>query len=134
MRGDLVADTPGEARPTLHLPDQAQHLHGTRTRPGHNFMDYSYDRCMNQFTPGQVARMRQRGVLPGGGTRRPSVSGVTVTKDALPASSPSSPEYRVLSAGIFALIVGIAFEFMAVATALPVRRASSAGSGSSRGR
>jgi MFS family permease len=44
---------------------------------------------------------------------------VTVTKDALPASSPTSPEYRVLSAGIFALIVGIAFEFMAVATALP---------------
>jgi len=37
---------------------------------------------------------------------------VTVTKDALPASSPTSPEYRVLSAGIFALIVGIAFEFM----------------------
>ena len=44
---------------------------------------------------------------------------MTVTKDALPASSPTSPEYRVLSAGIFALIVGIAFEFMAVATALP---------------
>jgi MFS family permease len=32
---------------------------------------------------------------------------------------PTSPEFRVLSIGIFALIVGIAFEFMAVATALP---------------
>lgn len=37
-----------------------------------------------------------------------------------PASGPFTAEYRLLSAGIFALIVGIAFEFMAVATALPV--------------
>ncbi|MGA9345752.1 MAG: MFS transporter, partial [Nocardioidaceae bacterium] len=35
-------------------------------------------------------------------------------------AGPTAPEYRVLSFGIFALIVGIAFEFMAVATALPV--------------
>ena len=34
-------------------------------------------------------------------------------------ASPIAPEYRVLSIGVFALIVGIAFEFMAVATALP---------------
>jgi MFS family permease len=34
--------------------------------------------------------------------------------------SPFEAQYRVLSAGIFALIFGIAFEFMAVATALPV--------------
>jgi MFS family permease len=45
---------------------------------------------------------------------------LTATLSATPASRPFSPEYRVLSAGIFALIVGIAFEFMAVATALPV--------------
>jgi MFS family permease len=37
-----------------------------------------------------------------------------------PRISPFSAEYRVLSVGIFALIVGIAFEFMAVATALPI--------------
>ncbi len=35
-------------------------------------------------------------------------------------TSPLSPSYRALSAGIFAVIVVIAFEFMAVATALPV--------------
>lgn len=34
--------------------------------------------------------------------------------------SPLSPAYRALSVGIFAVIVVIAFEFMAVATALPV--------------
>jgi MFS family permease len=43
----------------------------------------------------------------------------TPTREA-PRISPFSPEYRVLSWGIFALIVGIAFEFMAVATALPI--------------
>ncbi len=49
------------------------------------------------------------------------MSGRTTT--GAPASSTIrafSPEYRALSAGIFALILGIAFEFMAVATALPV--------------
>lgn len=44
---------------------------------------------------------------------------MTDTLPAAPAAGPTAPEYRVLSAGIFALIVGIAFEFMAVATALP---------------
>ena len=41
--------------------------------------------------------------------------------DASPSrpASPYSPEYRVLSWGVFGLILGIAFEFMAVATALP---------------
>lgn len=33
---------------------------------------------------------------------------------------PYSPQYRMLTWGVFAMILGIAFEFMAVATALPV--------------
>ena len=43
----------------------------------------------------------------------------TATTSAAPPERPTSPRYRVLSWGIFALIVSIAFEFMAVATALP---------------
>jgi len=37
-----------------------------------------------------------------------------------PDISPLGPTYRALSLGIFAIVVVIAFEFMAVATALPV--------------
>lgn len=57
-RNDLVADTPPEGEPSYYCetsrdtcPDDAQ------ADPVRNFMDYSLDRCMNQFTPGQVRRM-----------------------------------------------------------------------------
>jgi len=45
---------------------------------------------------------------------------VTPTLLRSTTSGPFSPAYRWVSVGIFGLIVGIAFEFMAVATALPV--------------
>ncbi len=52
---------------------------------------------------------------------------VGVSRPLTPRTAgPISPQYRALSLGIFALIVGIAFEFMAVATALP-RAASDLG-------
>ncbi|MDP9318265.1 MAG: MFS transporter [Actinomycetota bacterium] len=49
-------------------------------------------------------------------------SGVEVHAANLPRPdiSPLDPTYRALSLGIFAIVVVIAFEFMAVATALPV--------------
>ncbi|EJT77792.1 hypothetical protein GGTG_02897 [Gaeumannomyces tritici R3-111a-1] len=57
--GDLVADTPAEATPASGCPV------GRNTcpkRPGvdpiHNYMDYSVDSCLNEFTPGQAVRMR----------------------------------------------------------------------------
>lgn len=50
------------------------------------------------------------------------MAGVEVAAAAPPEGelSPLGPSYRVLSWGVFAMIVVIAFEFMAVATALPV--------------
>lgn len=56
-RGDLVADTPAQARPSY----RCQVRRDTCTAPGRdpvrNFMGYAHDDCMNRFTSGQVSRM-----------------------------------------------------------------------------
>ncbi|KAF9483536.1 zincin [Pholiota conissans] len=58
--GDMVADTPVQKSPTSGCPKKRPD-----TCPGqkgldaiHNYMDYSDDACLNQFTPGQATRMR----------------------------------------------------------------------------
>ncbi|KAF7298711.1 Metalloprotease [Mycena indigotica] len=64
---DLVEDTPAQRSPTNGCPE------GKDTCPDlpgldaiHNFMDYSTDDCLNDFTPGQIERMHaQMGVYRG---------------------------------------------------------------------
>ncbi|OAA62957.1 metalloprotease MEP1-like protein [Cordyceps fumosorosea ARSEF 2679] len=67
--GDEIYDTPAEGSPSSRCPKDRDTCTGTlesnnkSSMPGpdpvHNYMDYSDDYCMTEFTKGQMERMRQ---------------------------------------------------------------------------
>jgi hypothetical protein len=53
---DQVSDTPAESTPTTGCPATRDSCPANGTDPIHNYMDYSWDSCYEEFTAGQAAR------------------------------------------------------------------------------
>jgi len=82
--GDNIADTPPQASGSSGCPK------GTTSCPGggpdliNNFMDYSFDSCMDSFTPLQIVRMHEAARA----FRRPSGQTILTASDRNPWGGP----------------------------------------------
>ena len=61
--GDFVADTPAQKTPTGGCPEGKDTCNAPGLDPIHNYMDYSFDSCYTEFTPGQTQRAQDAWLL-----------------------------------------------------------------------
>ena len=61
--GDFVDDTPAMKTPTSGCPEGKDTCPAPGLDPVENYMDYSFDDCYTEFTPGQTQRMRDAWLL-----------------------------------------------------------------------
>ncbi|RSN14158.1 zinc metalloprotease [Nonomuraea sp. WAC 01424] len=57
--GDGIADTAPEGGATEGCPESKDTCPGAASDPMHNYMDYTHDRCMSEFSQGQAERMHE---------------------------------------------------------------------------
>jgi len=74
--GDYVDDTPPQLIATFGCPEGQDSCKEPGVDSIHNYMDYSFDSCYNQFTSGQAARMQDQWLFfrANGGTMTPGAT------------------------------------------------------------
>jgi hypothetical protein len=85
--GDNVADTPPQASGSSGCPKGRDSCPGNGPDLINNFMDYSFDSCMDSFTPLQIVRMHEATRA----FRRPSEQTVLAPSDRNPWGGPRRP-------------------------------------------
>lgn len=78
--GDMVKDTPAEADANFECNELADSCASKGLDPVHNYMDYTDDLCMTQFTKGQTKRAQS--IFKTMRNAAPKVSGFTPTTGA----------------------------------------------------